>query len=143
MGKIDEQACHKRNIKMNSLAVQWLDSTSTAGDTSLTPGGGTKTLPAAWPKKEKQIPRFRRWEIYQKGGRTVGSGRSEGVKRGKRLLRQGKEGKTDSGGRKWLGGRGPQDEENIHKQEIFSQGDINKGEILIGEGQECSQGGMI
>lgn len=47
------------------------------------------------------------------------------------------------GGRKWLRGRGPQDEENIHKQEIFSQGDINKGEILIGEGRERSQAGMI
>ena len=100
-------------------------------------------MPAAWPKKEKQIPRFRRWEIYQEGGATVGGGRSEGVKCGKRLLRQGKEGKTDSGGRKWLRGRGPQDEENIHKQESFSQGDINKGEILIGEGRERSQAGMI
>lgn len=47
------------------------------------------------------------------------------------------------GGGNRLGARGLQDEDNIYKQEIFSQGDINKGEIFIGEGWECFQGGMI
>ena len=58
-------------------------------------------MPAAWPKKEKQIPRFRRWEIYQEGGATVGGGRSEGVKCGKRL-------ETGEGGKNsfWGGGSG-------------------------------------